>query len=97
MAGVFGAILNAKTARRQFIGSMVWGMGLALYEDTVMDERLGRIVNNNLAEYHDPQRSIAGTSAWTGICGSAAAVANAVFHATGKRVRAYPITLDKLL
>ena len=32
-----------------------------------------------------------------GICGTAAAIANAVFHATGKRVRDLPITLDKLL
>jgi xanthine dehydrogenase YagR molybdenum-binding subunit len=32
-----------------------------------------------------------------GICGSAAAVANAVFHATGRRIREYPITLDKLI
>ena len=32
-----------------------------------------------------------------GIVGIAAAIANAVFHATGKRVRDLPITLDKLL
>lgn len=32
-----------------------------------------------------------------GICGAAAAVANAVFNATGVRVREYPITLDKIL
>ncbi len=32
-----------------------------------------------------------------GITSAAAAVANAVFHATGKRVRDCPITLDKLL
>ncbi|CAN7451785.1 aldehyde oxidoreductase molybdenum-binding subunit PaoC [Polaromonas sp. LjRoot131] len=32
-----------------------------------------------------------------GICGIAAAVANAVYNATGARVRDYPITLDKLL
>lgn len=32
-----------------------------------------------------------------GICGVAAAVANAVYNATGVRVRNYPITLDKLL
>ena len=32
-----------------------------------------------------------------GICGVAAAVANAVYNATGVRVREYPITLDKLL
>ncbi len=32
-----------------------------------------------------------------GICGVAAAVANAVYNATGVRIRNYPITLDKLL
>ncbi|WP_444814946.1 xanthine dehydrogenase family protein molybdopterin-binding subunit [Variovorax brevis] len=32
-----------------------------------------------------------------GIVGTAAAVANAIFHATGKRVRALPVTIDKLL
>jgi xanthine dehydrogenase YagR molybdenum-binding subunit len=32
-----------------------------------------------------------------GICGVAAAVANAVYHATGKRIRDFPITLDKLI
>ena len=34
---------------------------------------------------------------YLGLTGAAAAVANAVFHATGKRVRDYPITLDKVL
>ncbi|NNG21964.1 aldehyde oxidoreductase molybdenum-binding subunit PaoC [Telluria aromaticivorans] len=32
-----------------------------------------------------------------GICGVAAAIANAVYNATGVRVREYPITLDKLI
>jgi xanthine dehydrogenase YagR molybdenum-binding subunit len=32
-----------------------------------------------------------------GICGAPAAVGNAVFNATGVRVRHFPITLDKLL
>jgi xanthine dehydrogenase YagR molybdenum-binding subunit len=32
-----------------------------------------------------------------GLCGVAAAVANAVYNATGARVRDYPITLDKLM
>jgi len=32
-----------------------------------------------------------------GITGVAAAIANAVYHATGKRVRELPVTLDKLM
>jgi xanthine dehydrogenase YagR molybdenum-binding subunit len=32
-----------------------------------------------------------------GITGVAAAISNAVYHATGKRVTSLPITLDKLL
>jgi xanthine dehydrogenase YagR molybdenum-binding subunit len=32
-----------------------------------------------------------------GLCGVSAAVANAIYNATGARVRDYPITLDKLL
>jgi xanthine dehydrogenase YagR molybdenum-binding subunit len=32
-----------------------------------------------------------------GVVGTAAAIANAVYHATGKRIRDLPITLDKLM
>jgi len=32
-----------------------------------------------------------------GICGVSGAVANAVYNATGVRVRDFPVTLDKLL
>ena len=32
-----------------------------------------------------------------GICGAGAAVANAVYNATGIRIRNYPLTLDKVL
>jgi xanthine dehydrogenase YagR molybdenum-binding subunit len=32
-----------------------------------------------------------------GICGAGAAVANAIYNATGLRLRDYPLTIDKLL
>jgi xanthine dehydrogenase YagR molybdenum-binding subunit len=119
MVGAFGAgkILNAKTARSQLMGGMVWGIGMALMEDTIMDPLRGRYVNANLAEYHVPvNRDAPQIEVITveeedlhinpvgakgigeiGITGSTAAIANAVYHATGKRVRELPITPDKLL
>jgi xanthine dehydrogenase YagR molybdenum-binding subunit len=119
MTGAFaaGKILNAKTGRSQFMGGMIWGISFALCEHTTYDERLGRIVNNNLAEYHVPVNADVGDIEvlWIdeddthvspigakgigeiGITGAAAAVANAVYHATGKRIRDLPITPDKLL
>lgn len=56
MLGVFeaGRILNAKTARSQAIGGMIWGIGYALHEDAVLDLRTGQFVNHDLGEYHIP-------------------------------------------
>jgi len=111
-----GRILNTKTARSQIMGSVVWGIGMALHEETLLDHELGRIMNANIAEYHVPVNAdvhdievifvdepdaivnplgIKGVGE-IGIVGVAAAIANAVYHATGKRVRDLPITLDKL-
>jgi xanthine dehydrogenase YagR molybdenum-binding subunit len=111
-----GRILNLKTAHSQVMGSVVWGIGMALHEETVFDHRFGRIVNANIAEYHVPVNAdvhdikvifvdepdeavnplgIKGLGE-IGIVGVAAAIANAIYHATGKRIRDLPITLDKL-
>src|SRR5499427_7009710 len=49
-----GRILNTKTARSQIIGGVVWGIGMALHEETLIDHRLGRIINANIADYHVP-------------------------------------------
>jgi xanthine dehydrogenase YagR molybdenum-binding subunit len=46
-------------------------------------------------EYSSPMK--AKGVAELGLCGVAAAVANAIYNATGVRVRDYPVTLDKLL
>jgi xanthine dehydrogenase YagR molybdenum-binding subunit len=110
-----GRILNPKTAGSQISGAVVWGIGMALHEETVIDHRFGRIMNANIAEYHVPVHAdvpdiqvifvdeaddsnplgLKGVGE-IGIVGVAAAIANAVYHATGRRVRDLPITLDKL-
>jgi xanthine dehydrogenase YagR molybdenum-binding subunit len=112
-----GRILNPKTAASQIMGSVVWGIGMALHEETLIDHAFGRVMNANIAEYHVPVNAdvhdikiifveesdsiinplgIKGVGE-IGIVGVAAAIANAVYHATGKRIRDLPITLDKLL
>jgi xanthine dehydrogenase YagR molybdenum-binding subunit len=111
-----GRILNTKTAHNQIMGSVVWGIGMALHEETLLDHHFGRIMNANFGEYHVPVNAdvhdievifvdepddiinplgIKGLGE-IGLVGVAAAIANAVYHATGKRVRDLPITLDKL-
>jgi xanthine dehydrogenase YagR molybdenum-binding subunit len=118
MLGVFaaGRILNAKTARSQLLGGMIWGVGTALHEEAALDARHGMFVNHDLAEYHVPVHAdipaldvvilpevddktnplkIKGLGE-LGISGAAGAIANAVFNATGVRVRDFPITLDKV-
>lgn len=111
-----GRILNTKTASSQIMGGVVWGIGMALHEEALVDHQFGRVMNHTLAEYHVPVNAdvqdikvifvdepdslinplgIKGVGE-IGIVGVAAAIANAVYHATGKRVRDLPITLDKL-
>jgi xanthine dehydrogenase YagR molybdenum-binding subunit len=112
-----GRILNPKSARSQVIGAMTMGVGAALMEHLVIDQRGGFFVNHDLASYEVPvhadiphQEVIfldetdpisspmkAKGVGELGICGVAAAVANAIYNATGVRVRDYPITLDKLI
>ncbi|KVG61371.1 xanthine dehydrogenase family protein molybdopterin-binding subunit [Burkholderia pseudomultivorans] len=118
IVGVYsvGSLLNAKTARSQLIGGIVWGLGTALEEGSRLDVRHGRFTNANLAEYHVPVNADIGELDVSfvderdthfnplgirgigeiGITGVPAAIANAVYHATGVRVRDLPITLDKL-
>ncbi|MBA3528055.1 MAG: xanthine dehydrogenase family protein molybdopterin-binding subunit, partial [Propionibacteriaceae bacterium] len=119
MLGVFscGRIINPNTARSQFLGAMTMGIGMALHEQSVMDERLGMVVNHDLSGYHIPTNAdIEDLQAYwiededpcagplgargvgeIGIVGVAAAITNAVYHATGVRVRDLPLTPDKLL
>ena len=56
MLGVFaaGRILNEKTTNSQAIGAMIWGVGMALHEDAVIDPHYGCFANHDLAGYHVP-------------------------------------------
>ena len=112
-----GKILNPKTARSQIIGGNIWGIGMALTEESVIDPRWGNFVTRSFADYHIPANLDIGKMdtifireedtvpnkmgvkgiGEVGIVGVAAAVANAIFNATGKRIRQLPITPDKLL
>ncbi|GGD74543.1 xanthine dehydrogenase family protein molybdopterin-binding subunit [Croceicoccus mobilis] len=53
-AFAFGRVLNAKTARSQCIGGLVWSIGTALTEALLFDPNDGHIANADLAEYHVP-------------------------------------------
>jgi xanthine dehydrogenase YagR molybdenum-binding subunit len=112
-----GTIVNAKTARSQIIGGVVFGIGQALLEGARVEPATGRIANANLADYLVPVNADvppidvhfldhpdtvfnpvgARGIGELGTVGAAAAVGNAIYHATGRRVRELPITLDKLL
>jgi xanthine dehydrogenase YagR molybdenum-binding subunit len=112
-----GTIINQKTAANQMKGGAVGGIGMALMEHAVIDDRYGRYVTKDFADYHVPVQADAppaevffvnqpdyhvnalGTKGIGEIStiGVAPAIANAVFNATGKRVRELPITPDKLV
>lgn len=113
LVGAFaaGRIINPVLARSQLIGGMVWGLGQALMEETILDQRDGRWINANLAEALVPVNAdvreieailideddtrgnpmgVKGLGE-IGVVGTAAAIANAVYHATGCRFHALPL------
>ena len=119
MTGAFagGHIVNPRTARSQYLGGMIWGLGQALLEQTEIDRLRARYVNDNIAEYLmavnadvpevdiilvpevDEKVNPLGVKGIGELAnvGTAAAIANAVYNATGKRIRDLPVTMDKLL
>jgi xanthine dehydrogenase YagR molybdenum-binding subunit len=113
----FGRMINPTTARSQIMGGMIFGLGMALMEETVFDPSTGLPVVRNLADYHVPSCGDApaisieaidvpddrlGSLGAYGIgemgCnGVPAAIANAVFNATGRRIRSLPMTPDTVM
>jgi xanthine dehydrogenase YagR molybdenum-binding subunit len=112
-----GKVMNLKLAKNQIMGGMIFGIGMALLEETAYDPNNGRVVTRDLAQYlvpvnadmpqlevqfidiPDPYISPIGARGVgeIGITGITAAINNAIYHATGKRVRDLPVTLDKLI
>ena len=112
-----GRILNPKLAESQIIGSVTFGIGMALMEEAVRHPATGRVLSDNLADYAVPVQADIGSIevlfvdkpdtrfseigakglGEIGVPGVAAAVGNALYHATGKRCRRLPISLDFLM
>jgi xanthine dehydrogenase YagR molybdenum-binding subunit len=112
-----GRVQNLKTATNQIMGGMIFGIGMALMEETAYDPDNGRVVTRDLAQYlvpvnadmpkmevqfidiPDPYISPIGARGIgeIGITGIVAAINNAIYNATGKRVRDLPVTVDKLI
>lgn len=99
-----GAIVNPDHLKNQVEGSVVMGIGGALFEAIEFAD--GRILNGQLSQYRVPRFSdlpvietvlldrkdlpSAGAGE-TPIVGLAPAVGNAIFHATGQRIRSLPM------
>jgi isoquinoline 1-oxidoreductase len=99
-----GAIVNPGDLRNQVEGSNVQGMGGALFEAIKFEN--GRILNGKMSQYRVPRFSDLPSietvlldrkdlpSAGAGECpmvGLAPAIANAIFDATGARLRSLPL------
>jgi xanthine dehydrogenase YagR molybdenum-binding subunit len=111
-----GRVINAKAARSQVVGGVIFGIGHALLEANPIDPS-GRFAASNLADYvvpvnadvpfidavcldgDDPDFSDVGARGVgeLGTVGSAAAIGNAVFNATGVRIHDLPIHPEDLL
>jgi isoquinoline 1-oxidoreductase len=102
-----GPILNPAGLLSQVQGAIVMGMGAALREEIQFEN--GRITNANFADYAPPRftdvpkidvhlidnRDVPPAGAGeTPIIAIGPAIANAVFNATGKRMRQLPVRLD---
>lgn len=112
-----GKVMNERTCRSQIEGGVIWGISMALHEETVLDKRHGRVMNDSFAGYHIPvNMDIPKIESYIvdeedkhlgplgakgigelGMAGVPAAIVNALFNATGKRVRDLPLTPDKIM
>ncbi len=108
-----GLPLNRLTMESQINGGMIQSLGMALWEGRVMDEHLGMQLNPGFGDYKlpgclempemvpiidddDKREAVIGIAEGC-IIPAVGALVNAVFNATGVRVRETPVTPDKIL
>jgi xanthine dehydrogenase YagR molybdenum-binding subunit len=108
-----GLPLNRLTMESQINGGMIQSLGMALWEGRVMDAQLGMQLNPGFGDYKlpgslempemvpiidddDKREAVIGIAEGC-IIPAAGALVNAVFNATGVRVRELPVTPDKIL
>jgi xanthine dehydrogenase YagR molybdenum-binding subunit len=108
-----GLPLNRLTLESQINGGMIQSLGMALWEGRVMDAQLGMQLNPGFGDYKlpgtlempelvpiidddDKREAVIGIAEGC-IIPALGAIANAVFNATGLRIRELPITPDKIL
>jgi xanthine dehydrogenase YagR molybdenum-binding subunit len=107
-----GLIIDKLTLESQINGGVIMGMGYALYEERVMDDLSGVVLNPNFETYklpgiadvpeidvvliNMPERGVIGIGEPATVP-TAAAIANAVANALGVRVSSLPITPAKVL
>lgn len=108
-----GLPLNRLAVESQINGGMIQSLGMALYEGRVVDSQLGITLNPGFGDYklpgslempelvpiiddEDTREAVIGVGE-PALIPAVGALANAVFHACGVRVRELPITPDKIL
>ncbi|HZN06090.1 MAG TPA: xanthine dehydrogenase family protein molybdopterin-binding subunit, partial [Pyrinomonadaceae bacterium] len=108
-----GLPLNRLAMESQINGGMIQSLGMALWEGRVMDAQLGLQLNPGFGDYKlpgslempemialiddDDKREVVIGMSEGCIIPAVGALVNAVFNATGIRVRELPITPDKIL
>lgn len=108
-----GRVLNPKLARSQVMGGITFGLGMALMEQVPYDAATAQLIGEYYVPTHadlpDVDISFVDTPDFgldplgvrgigeIGVCGVPAAIANAIFHATGRRLRELPITVEHLM
>lgn len=108
-----GRVLNPKLARNQVMGGITFGLGMALLEQVPYDVQTAQLIGEYYVPTHADRPDFDITFIDTpdygldpigvrgigeiGTCGVPAAIANAIFHAIGQRLRDLPITLEQLM